>query len=107
MTDEEFEAKVKALSFWSGKNSMTIEDMATIQPGLARLMPEPAVGQRLDGEGQLHLVGRVVDRLEDVDRWILARDDAENLGPGDGGLGGFGEGGGHRSAAAVVGTTEV
>ena len=44
MTDEEFEAKVKALSFWSGKNSMTIEDMATIQPGLARLMPE--VGAR-------------------------------------------------------------
>ena len=40
MTDEEFEAKVKALSFWSGKNSMTIEDMATIQPGLARIMPE-------------------------------------------------------------------
>jgi hypothetical protein len=44
MNDEEFEVKVKALSFWSGKNSMTIEDMATIQPGLARLMPE--VGAR-------------------------------------------------------------
>ena len=44
MTDEEFEAKVKALTFWSGKNSMTLEDMATIQPGLARLMPE--VGAR-------------------------------------------------------------
>jgi hypothetical protein len=42
--DDEFEAKVKALTFWSGKNSMTIEDMATIQPGLARLMPE--VGAR-------------------------------------------------------------
>ncbi len=40
MTDEEFEAKVKALTFWSGKNSMTIEDIATIQPGLARIMPE-------------------------------------------------------------------
>ncbi len=40
MTDEEFEAKVKALAFWSGKNSMTIEDLATIQPGLARIMPE-------------------------------------------------------------------
>jgi len=40
MTDEELEAKIKALSFWSGKNSMTIEDMATIQPGLARIMPE-------------------------------------------------------------------
>ncbi|MGH7788595.1 MAG: hypothetical protein ACRERC_17120 [Candidatus Binatia bacterium] len=44
MTDEELEAKVKALKFWSGKNSMTVEDMATIQPGLARLMPE--VGAR-------------------------------------------------------------
>ena len=44
MTDEEFEAKVKSLSFWSGKNSMSIEDMATIQPGLARIMPE--VGAR-------------------------------------------------------------
>jgi len=44
MTDEELEAKIKALSFWSGKNSMTIEDMAAIQPGLARIMPE--VGAR-------------------------------------------------------------
>ena len=44
MTDEEFEAKVKSLSFWSGKNSMSIEDMAMIQPGLARIMPE--VGDR-------------------------------------------------------------
>ena len=44
MTDEELEAKVKAISFWSGKNSMTIEDMATIQPGLARIMPE--IGMR-------------------------------------------------------------
>ncbi|HEY8514253.1 MAG TPA: hypothetical protein VIS07_01930 [Candidatus Binatia bacterium] len=40
MTDEELEKKVKALTFWSGKNSMTIEDIATIQPGLARIMPE-------------------------------------------------------------------
>jgi hypothetical protein len=40
MTDEELEAKIKALSFSSGKNDMTIEDMATIQPGLARIMPE-------------------------------------------------------------------
>src|SRR5262245_21234574 len=44
MTDEEFEAKVKAISCWSCKNSMTIEDMATIQPGHGRLMPE--VGAR-------------------------------------------------------------
>lgn len=44
MTDEELEAKVRAMKFWSGKNSMSIEDMATVQPGLARLMPE--VGMR-------------------------------------------------------------
>ena len=40
MTDEELEAKITAMTFWSGKNKMTIEDMATIQPGLARIMPE-------------------------------------------------------------------
>lgn len=40
MTDEELEAKIKAMSFSSGKNSMTLEDIATIQPGLARIMPE-------------------------------------------------------------------
>ncbi len=44
MTDEELEAKVKAMTFWSGKNSMTIEDLATVQPGLARIMPE--IGMR-------------------------------------------------------------
>jgi hypothetical protein len=43
MDDEELEKKIKSLTFWSGKNSMTIEDMATIQPGLARLMPEVGV----------------------------------------------------------------
>src|SRR5215469_2656864 len=31
MNDKELEEKVKAMTFWSGKNSMTIEDMATIQ----------------------------------------------------------------------------
>jgi len=40
MTDNELEEKVKAMTFWSGKNSMSIEDMAAIQPGLARIMPE-------------------------------------------------------------------
>lgn len=40
MSDEEFEAKVKALEFWGGKKSMTIEDLAMVQPGLARIMPE-------------------------------------------------------------------
>src|SRR5580765_980111 len=28
------------MSFSSGKNDMTLDDMATIQPGLARIMPE-------------------------------------------------------------------
>lgn len=40
MTDEELEKKVKALEFWGGKKSLTIEDIATVQPGLARIMPE-------------------------------------------------------------------
>jgi hypothetical protein len=40
MTDEELEKKIKEMSFSSGKNSMSLEDMATIQPGLARIMPE-------------------------------------------------------------------
>jgi len=40
MTDEELERKIKAMTFSSGKNEMTLEDMATIQPGLARIMPE-------------------------------------------------------------------
>jgi hypothetical protein len=40
MTEKELEEKIKAMSFWSGKNSMTIEDMAAVQPGLARIMPE-------------------------------------------------------------------
>ncbi len=44
MSDDKLEEKIKALQFWSGKNYMSIEDMATIQPGLARLMPE--VGAR-------------------------------------------------------------
>jgi len=40
MTDNELDEKVKAMTFWSGKNSMSIEDMAAVQPGLARIMPE-------------------------------------------------------------------
>lgn len=44
MSDEEWEARVRALTFSSGKNSMTIEDIARVQPGLARIMPE--VGAR-------------------------------------------------------------
>jgi hypothetical protein len=44
MDDKELEEKVRALTFWSGKNSMTLDEMAAVQPGLARLMPE--VGDR-------------------------------------------------------------
>ena len=40
MDDKELEEKIRAMSFSSGKNSMTLDDMATIQPGLARIMPE-------------------------------------------------------------------
>ena len=44
MDDKELSEKVKALTFWSGHREMSVEDVATIQPGLGRLMPE--VGAR-------------------------------------------------------------
>ncbi len=48
MTDEELKEKIKEvlseIGVWSGHREMTIDDIATIQPGLARIMPE--VGQR-------------------------------------------------------------
>jgi len=44
MDDKELQDKVKALTFWSGHREMAIEDVAAIQPGLGRLMPE--VGAR-------------------------------------------------------------
>lgn len=44
MTDEELLAKLKEYKFWTGKSELTIEDIAMLQPGLARIMPE--VGQR-------------------------------------------------------------
>src|SRR5262249_48106799 len=40
MDDKDLDEKIRAMSFSSGKNSMTLDDMATIQPGLARIMPE-------------------------------------------------------------------
>ena len=40
MDDKELEEKVRTMGFSSGKNTMTLDDMATIQPGLARIMPE-------------------------------------------------------------------
>jgi len=44
MTDDELREKLKALTVWSGHRHMTVEDLARIQPGLGRLMPE--VGDR-------------------------------------------------------------
>lgn len=40
MNDKELEEKVKAISFWGDKKSMTVEDLVMVQPGLARIMPE-------------------------------------------------------------------
>ena len=48
MTDEELKEKIKEvlgeMGVWSGHREMTVDEIATIQPGLARIMPE--VGQR-------------------------------------------------------------
>jgi hypothetical protein len=48
MTDEELKAKIKEvlseMGVWSGHREMTLEEIAIIQPGLARIMPE--IGQR-------------------------------------------------------------
>lgn len=44
MTDSELEAKIRAMTFSTGKGRLTLDEMASVQPGLARLMPE--VGDR-------------------------------------------------------------
>jgi hypothetical protein len=44
MDDKELLEKIKTFKFWTGKSELSIEDIAMIQPGLARIMPE--VGQR-------------------------------------------------------------
>jgi len=44
MDDDKLLERLKALSVWSGHREMTVEDLAAIQPGLGRIMPE--VGQR-------------------------------------------------------------
>lgn len=44
MADDKLDEKMKALTFWSGHREMSVEDIAVIQPGLGRLMPE--VGAR-------------------------------------------------------------
>ncbi len=44
MTDEELKEKIKEvlseMGVWSGHREMSIDDIATIQPGLARIMPD-------------------------------------------------------------------
>ncbi len=42
MDDEKVREIVKEMVFWSGKRDMAIDEIAMIQPGLARLMPEIA-----------------------------------------------------------------
>ena len=44
MDDEQLLEKLKALTVWTGHREMSLEDVATIQPGLGRIMPE--VGAR-------------------------------------------------------------
>ena len=44
MDDEQLLEKLKALTVWTGHREMSVEDVATIQPGLGRIMPE--VGAR-------------------------------------------------------------
>lgn len=44
MDDEKLLEKLKELTVWTGHRDMSLEDVATIQPGLGRIMPE--IGQR-------------------------------------------------------------
>lgn len=48
MTDDELKEKVKAIlaevGVWTGHREMTLEEVAVIQPGLGRIMPD--IGQR-------------------------------------------------------------
>lgn len=44
MDDKELLEKLRTFKFWTGKGELSIEDIAMIQPGLARIMPE--IGQR-------------------------------------------------------------
>ena len=48
MTDDELREKVKAvlaeIGVWTGHREMTLEEVAVIQPGLGRIMPQ--IGQR-------------------------------------------------------------
>jgi hypothetical protein len=44
MSDEKPADELKKLGVWSGHRNMTVEDIARLQPGLGRIMPE--IGQR-------------------------------------------------------------
>ena len=44
MDDAKLVEQLKRLEVWSGHRQMTMEDLARIQPGLGRIMPE--VGDR-------------------------------------------------------------
>ena len=44
MDDDTLKEKVKEVTVWTGHREMSLEDVATIQPGLGRIMPE--VGNR-------------------------------------------------------------
>jgi len=44
MDEERVKKIVKDMAFWSGKKDMAIDEIAMIQPGLGRLMPE--IGNR-------------------------------------------------------------
>ncbi len=40
MDDEKLLEQLKALTVWTGHREMSLEDVATIQPGLGRIMPD-------------------------------------------------------------------
>lgn len=40
MDDEQLLERLKALTVWSGHREMSLEDLAAIQPGLGRIMPD-------------------------------------------------------------------
>ena len=40
MDDEKLAERLKELTVWTGHRQMSLEDVATIQPGLGRIMPE-------------------------------------------------------------------
>ena len=44
MDEERLKQLVSEMTFWSGKREMAIDEIAMIQPGLARIMPE--IGSR-------------------------------------------------------------